>query len=330
MMESLVIGDEIYIEKVFTPETIDQIRRHSRMHEGSLTASKCVSNPASLADVEIIFGTWGMPILNHEFLRHAPKLQAVFYAAGTVKTFVTNDTWERGVTVCSAWRANALPVAEFTLGAILLSLKNVWAYHRNLKISRNWEEKIPTAGGYHGTIGLISLGAVGMRVAELLAGFEVDVIAYDPVVNPNSLKGKSVELVGLKELFARSDVVSVHAPWLKETERLVTGPLLRSMKPYSSLINTSRGAVLDEPALVEVMKERPDLTAFLDVTHQEPPFRNDPLFDLPNVLITPHISGSLGGECQRMGKFMVGEYMRFLRKEPLEHQITPGMLYSMA
>jgi phosphoglycerate dehydrogenase-like enzyme len=257
-------------------------------------------------------------------------LRAVFYAAGTVKSFVTDDTWKRGVTICSAWRANALPVAEFTLGAILLSMKNVWAYHRNLKISRDWTDHIPTRGGYHGTIGLISLGAVGMRVAELLAGFEMDVIAYDPVVDPNRIKNKGVKLVGIEELFERSDVVSVHAPWLKETEGMVSGPLMRSMKPHATLINTARGAVVDENALLEVMKERPDLTALLDVTHDEPPAVDSPLFDVPNILITPHVSGSIGGECQRMGKFMVGEYLRFLRKEPLEHQITPSMLYSMA
>jgi phosphoglycerate dehydrogenase-like enzyme len=330
MMESLVIGEHTYIEKVFTPETIEEIRRYSRLQESFLTATNCVTNPETLADVEIIFGTWGMPIFNQEFLDNAPKLRAVFYAAGTVKTWVTDDIWKRGVTICSAWRANALPVAEFTLGAILLSLKNVWAYHRNLRISRVWEERIPTSGGYHGTIGLVSLGAVGMRVAELLAGFDVKILAYDPVVDRNRIRNKAVKLVGLDELFERSDVVSVHSPWLKETEGLITGDLIRSMKPYSTLINTSRGAVLNEPELIEVMRERSDLTAFLDVTHFEPPDPQSPLFDLPNVLLTPHVSGSLGEECQRMGNFMLGEYLRFLRKEPLEHQITPAMLYNMA
>lgn len=330
MMESLVIGDDIYIEKVFAPETIDQIRRNSRLHERFLTATKCVSDPESLADVEVIFGTWGMPIFNQELLNRAPKLQAVFYAAGTVKNWVTDDIWKRGVTICSAWRANALPVAEFTLGAILLSLKNVWAYHRNLRISRDWHEKITTTGGYHGTIGLVSLGAVGMRVAELLAGFDVKVLAYDPVIDPNRIRNKSVKMVGLDELFEKSDVVSVHAPWLKETEGLITGDLIRSMKPFSTLINTARGAVLNEDQLIEVMRERSDLTAFLDVTHFEPPDPRSPLFELPNVLLTPHVSGSLGEECQRMGNFMLGEYLRFLRNEPLEHEVTPGMLYNMA
>ena len=158
----------------------------------------------------------------------------------------------------------------------------------------------------------------------------MDVIAYDPVVDPNRIKNKAVKLVGIEELFERSDVVSIHAPWLKETEGMVNGPLMRSMKPHATLINTARGAVVDENALLEVMKERPDLTALLDVTHDEPPSADCPLFDVPNILITPHVSGSIGGECERMGKFMVGEYLRFLRKEPLEHQITPSMLFSMA
>jgi phosphoglycerate dehydrogenase-like enzyme len=330
MMESLLIGVDNFIQKVYAPEVLNQIRRTSRLHEPFLDASTVTSHPQTLADVEVIFGTWGMPVLDSNFLDLAPKLRAIFYAAGTVKHFVTEDFWQRDVTICSAWRANALPVAEFTLGTILLSLKNVWAYHRVLKETRNWEAKIPTSGGYHGTVGLVSLGAVGMRVVELLSDFDVDLIAYDPVIDPRKLRGKRVKLVGLDELFERSDVVSLHAPWLKETEGMVTGDLVRSMKPFSTLINTARGAVINEPQLIEALHERTDLTAFLDVTHGEPPDPQSPLFELPNVLLTPHVSGSLGGECQRMGKFMLSEYMRFLNKEPLQHQVTPNMLHSMA
>ena len=329
-MESLLIGGDGYIEKVFAPETLREIRRTSRLREPFLDAGSVLSHSRALADTEVIFGTWGMPVLDEDFLNMAPKLQAVFYAAGTVKSFVTEDMWRRGVTLCSAWRANAVPVAEFALGAILLSLKNVWAHQRTLKTTRDWHQKIPSAGGFHGTVGLVSLGAVGMRVAELLAGFELEVIAYDPVVDPACIRGKPVKLVGLDELFKRSDVVSVHTPWLKETEGLIGGDMIRTMKPFSTLINTSRGAILNECQMIDVLRERADLTAFLDVAHVEPPDPKSPLFELPNVLLTPHISGSLDGECQRMGNFMLGEYLRFLRKEPLQHQVTPGMLDTMA
>lgn len=330
MLSSVLVGENRFVGKVYTSETIDRIRKHSRLVEPSFDAGQTKDHEQLLAEAEVIFGTWGMPILNDEFLELAPKLQAVFYAAGTVKHWVTDAAWRRGITICSAWRANAVPVAEFTLGAILLSLKNVWAYHRVLRTTRDWELKIPTNGGYHGTVGLVSLGAVGMRVAELLSNFDVDVIAYDPVINPNTIRGKSIALVGLDELFERSDVVSVHSPLLRETAGSVTGELVSRMKLYSTLINTSRGAVLEEDSVVEVLRRRPDLTAFLDVTRDEPPAMDCPLFDLPNVLLTPHVSGSLGSECQRMGNFMFGEYMRFLKNQPLTHQVTRDMLNSMA
>jgi len=330
MLSSVLVGENRFVDKVYTSETIDRIRKHSRLVEPSFDAGQTKDYEQLLAEAEVIFGTWGMPILNDEFLELTPKLRAVFYAAGTVKHWVTEATWQRGITICSAWRANAVPVAEFTLGAILLSLKNVWAYHRTLRATRDWDLKIPTNGGYHGTIGLISLGAVGMRVAELLSSFDVDVIAHDPVIDPRTIHGKSLSLVGMDELFERSDVVSIHSPLLKETEGSVTGDLVGRMKPYSTLINTSRGAVLEEDAVIEVLRRRPDLTAFLDVTRDEPPAIDSPLFELPNVLLTPHVSGSLGSECQRMGNFMFGEYMRYLKNQPLTHEVTRDMLNSMA
>lgn len=330
MFSSVLVGENRFVGKVYPPETLARIRRHSHLTEPSFDAGQTMAYQDLLAEAEVIFGTWGMPMLDDEFLELTPKLRAIFYAAGTVKHFVTDAIWQRGITICSAWRANALPVAEFALGAILLSLKNVWAYHRGMRSTRDWNMRIPTNGGYHGVVGLISLGAVGMRVAELLRGFDVDVIAYDPLIDRETLRGKAISLVGLDEIFERSDVISVHSPLLKETEGLVSGELVGRMKPYSTLINTARGGVLEEGKVIEVLRRRSDLTAFLDVTSEEPPSFESPLFELPNVLITPHVSGSMGNECQRMGQFMVGEYMRFLKNQPLTHEVTRDMLNVMA
>lgn len=329
MFSSVLVGEDRFVGKVFA-ETMDGIRKHSRLSEPSFDAGQTESHQQLLAEAEVIFGTWGMPILNDEFLELTPKLRAVFYAAGTVKHFVTDAIWQRGITVCSAWRANALPVAEFTLGAILLSMKNVWAYQRLLKESRDWDMRIATDGGYHGTIGLVSLGAVGQRVVELLSQFDVDIVAYDPVVNPRIIRGKTVEMVGLAELFQRSDVVSIHSPLLPETVGMITGELVDQMKPYATLINTARGAILEEDRIIDVLRRRSDLTAILDVTRDEPPAIDSPLYELPNVFLTPHVSGSLGSECRRMGNFMFAEYMRYLKNEPLTHQVTRDMLMSMA
>ena len=103
---------------------------------------------------------------------------------------------------------------------------------------------------------------------------------------------------------------------------MLRGSHLASMKRNATLINTSRGAVVREAEMVEVLGERPDLWAVLDVTHPEPPEPGSSLFELPNVVLTPHIAGSLGSECRRMGRLVVDELRRYVAGEPQEHEIT--------
>jgi phosphoglycerate dehydrogenase-like enzyme len=125
-------------------------------------------------------------------------------------------------------------------------------------------------------------------------------------------------------------VVSLHTPWLPETEGLIRGSHLASMKRGAAFVNTSRGAVVREAEMVSVLKDRPDITAVLDVTHPEPPEPDSLLYDLPNVVLTPHIAGSQGDECRRMGRLIVGELRRYVAGEPLEHEITRERAAMMA
>lgn len=283
----------------------------------------------ALARAEVILGTWGMPRMDGEFLDAAPNLRAVFYAAGSVKGFVTPEVFLRGITVANANKANAIPVAEYAVSAIILSLKRFWQHALKTHRTKTWQH-LPVPGAYRSVIGLVSLGAVGRLTAERLRAYELEVLAYDPFATAEQAAALGVRLVSLEELFSRSDVVSLHAPWLPETENLVDGRLLRLMKPGATLLNTSRGAVVNEPALCEVLAERADLTAVLDVTRPEPPSPDSPLFHLDNVFLTPHISGSMGGEVARMGVWMVEEMGRFLAGEILQHAVTEPMLATMA
>lgn len=330
MFSSVLIAPPFRLPQIFNEDTLDLIRQHSRLSEPFIDPAKLAEHADQLAAAEVIFSTWGMPKMDAAFFEMAPKLRAVFYAAGTVKGFVTDEVWRRQITLCSAWRSNAIPVAEFSLGAILLSLKQTWQYHRRLKAEKAFGSRIPTHGAYHSKVGLVSLGAIGWRVVELLRAFEVEVIAYDPFADPERVAAEKVRLVTLEALFEQADVVSLHTPWLKETEGLIHGGLLRRMKPHSTFINSSRGAVVNEPDLLAVLAERPDLTAVIDVTHPEPPPEDSPFFSLPNLLLTPHIAGSVDSECQRMGDSMLDEYLRFRRNDPLQHQVTPEILPRMA
>jgi phosphoglycerate dehydrogenase-like enzyme len=125
-------------------------------------------------------------------------------------------------------------------------------------------------------------------------------------------------------------VVSLHTPWLKETEGMITGQHIASMRPGATFINTARGAVVREQELIDVLQQRPDLFAVLDVTYPEPPAPDSLLYTLPNVVVTPHIAGPVGDECHRLGRYMVEELWRYLHGEELRWGITREMAKVLA
>lgn len=294
------------------------------------TAQSVQNDPSILSDVDVIFSGWGMAKMDESLLKSAPRLKAVFYGAGSVKGFVTDAFWERNILLTSAYAANAVPVCEYTLSQILFCLKHGWHYALAIKREGKYPPKTSVPGCYQSTVGIVSLGMIGRGVCEMLKRFDLNVLAYDPFATVQDAKEHAVALCSLNEIFERSDVVSLHTPRLKETEGMITGAHLRSMKAGATFINTSRGAVVRETEMIEVLKERQDLFAVLDVTHPEPPQPGSELYTLPNVVLTPHIAGSMAAECRRMGRYMIEELDRFLRGEPLRWHITREKVARMA
>jgi phosphoglycerate dehydrogenase-like enzyme len=279
-------------------------------------------NDQSLAQTEVLISGWGAPLLDKAFLDAAPKLRAVFYGAGATGHILTPAVWERGIRITSAASANAVPVAEYTLATILFSLKHGWRLSRETRQQRSYSSRDNVPGCYGSTVGLISLGVIAQLVIRMLKPFDLQILVYDPFVTDSQAKHLGVEKVLLDDLFRRSDVVSLHTPHLPETTGLITGAHLASMKPGGTFINTARGAVVREQQMIEVLSQRPDLQAVLDVTENEPTAPGSLLYDLPNVVLTPHIAGSVGNECRRMGRFMVDELKRYLAGEPLQGEVT--------
>jgi phosphoglycerate dehydrogenase-like enzyme len=271
-----------------------------------------------------------MAKMDEAFLEQAPKLEIVFYGAGSVRGFTTEASWKRGVRVVSAWTANGVPVAEYTLATTLFSLKRGWSFARRCREEKTFWRDQPVPGAYRSTVGLVSLGVIARHVCEMMKRFDIHLIAYDPFVSPEEAEALGVELVELDELFRRADVVSIHTPNLPETKKMITGELIGSMKENATLINTARGAVVDEPAMIEVLSRRPDLQAVLDVTFPEPPPPESPLYTLENVVLTPHIAGSVGPECRRMGDYMIAEFDRWIRGEELRYELTEEKVRRMA
>lgn len=322
MHNGLVILDPHAFESIYGQEHLEAISRRVRLIAPPMTRAEAARQPGLLAETDVIFSGWGAPKMDAPFLAAAQRLKAVFYGAGTIRYFTSEAFWERGIVVSSAYAANAVPVAEYTLAMILLSLKNGWFHAFETKRRRRLTERVPCAGAYRSKIGLVSLGMVGRLVRDRLRGFDVDVLAYDPFVGEADAAAMDVEMVSLERLFSECDVISLHTPLLKETEGMIEGRHFNLMKPRASFINTARGAIVRETEMIDVLARRPDLTAILDVTWPEPPPPDSPLWDLTNVILTPHIAGSRDKECRRMGALMIEEFDRWARGDELRWAIN--------
>lgn len=312
-------------KKCYDEETLKLIHTHFDVIDEPITKTNYQNKLESFKDVEVIFSGMGSIEYSEEIMAISPNLEAIFYAAGSMKSLLTDKVWEQGVTISTANSANAIPVAEFTLSQILFTLKDGWKFVRETKANRGKPAGVivhETPGAYKQTVGIISLSQIGRKTIELLKPFDLDIIAFDPFVDEAEASELGIKLVGLDALFEQVDVVSLHAPLLPETENMITGDHFRKMKHGASFINTARGAIVNEAEMLEVLKERTDLTAILDVVYPEPPASDSLIFKLDNIIYTPHIAGSTGNELARLGALMAEEAVRYIHNEPLLHEIT--------
>lgn len=330
MYTAVFLGNPRVLDAAYTPAIRAKLAALARLIPENISTDQWRSDAAALRDADVIFSGWGMPKMDAGFLAAAPRLRAVFYAAGSVKEFYTPEAESRGITVSTAGDANSVPVAEYTLGAVLLGLKNFYWYARQSP-GEKCNLRVPHPPGAYGTkVGLVALGAIGRRVAGMLRNHGVEVLVHDPFVAEEVLAALGATRASLEEIFSSCHVVSLHAPWLPATENMVGASLLSRMRQNATFINTSRGALVNEAELADVLSGRPDLTAILDVTHPIPPRPDSPLRSLANVILTPHIAGSVNGEIARMGEAMAEEFARYANSQPLLFAIDPKKLNLMA
>ena len=306
---------------------------HQRLFPLCELAETVVSNAnfaelaPQLQNVEAIFATWGLWRFSPAQLDALPNLKAVFYAAGSVQSFAA-PLLEREILLVSAWAANAVPVAEWTLGQILLANKGFFRNERQNRagIARPFVGR----GNYGATVSILGAGQIGRRVIEFLRPFHLKVLVFDPFLSEDDAQTLGVEKVELTEAFERGDVVSNHLANLPATRHLISGALLASMPPNATFINTGRGATANHDEMLAILTQRPDLCALLDVTDPEPLPQNHPLRALDNVHLTTHIAGSIGDEVARMGDLIIDEFARWQLGETPIYRVTPVMLETMA
>jgi phosphoglycerate dehydrogenase-like enzyme len=280
-----------------------------------------------LREADACITSWGVACLDADVLAAAPNLKAMAHMGSSVKRFVSDAFWQRGIHLTSAGIALGRSVAETTLGLMIVGQKRIWPLGQHVRRggwrdSPDWD-KWYSRELYRKNVGIIGASNVGRYVIDLLKPFGANILLYDPFVSESEAAALGAAKVELDDLLANSEIVSLHAPANKHTHHMLNAAGLARMKDDALLINTGRGTLIDEAALVaELRKGR--FFAFLDVTDPEPPAPDSPLRSLENVVVTPHIAGCIEN-CNQMGELSVEELRRFFAGEPAVYQITPEM-----
>ncbi len=312
-MKIVGIGDLFipasYIEKGFAPlrekghvvkvmdwplKSFDELQNYNLLVETqgcqALQPPQCVFELCADADVIVTqFCT-----VTRELVDACPKLKAIGVLRGGIENVCSEYAREKGIEVFNAPGRNAEAVSDFTVGMIICEARNIARGHHGILTGR-WirdysnSGMIPDLPGR--TVGLIGCGAIGMKVAKKLSGFDMTLLGYDPFASAERCKEAGIEPVELDELMARADFVSLHARLTAENRHLIDARRLALMKPTAYLINTSRAGLIDEAALVEALRAKKIAGAALDVYEHEPPQPDDPLLALDNVTLTPHMAG---------------------------------------
>lgn len=315
----------------FDPEHLDRLRQAGELLDPvPMTRFDDERATELLAGAEVLVGHWGCPTLTDEVMAMAPKLRLFAYAAGTVKWQVTDAVWRRGVAVTSAAVANAVPVAEYATGAILLAGKGVFLFAAR---ERQPDARVPldpfTVGNYHRRVGLVGASFVGRKVVELLRSTDLDLAIADPYLSEQDAEDLGVRRMGLDELCAWCDILSLHAPDIPSTRQMIGAAQLAALHDGVTIVNTARGGLIDHGAMrAELRAGR--LAAVLDVTDPEPLGPDDELRTLPNVLVTPHVAGAVNGELRRLADLAVVEVERYAAGLPPRYPVHEADLERLA
>jgi phosphoglycerate dehydrogenase-like enzyme len=269
-----------------------------------------------IADADVVYG-W--PTL--EQFQAAKQLKWIQVpSAGVEMVCSVPEMVESDVIVTNGRGAHARVIAEHTFGMLLAFTRGLQRFDQD-KAARRWRrdeslyEVFEIAGW---TIGIVGYGQIGQQVAQRARGFEMEILAVDVNPMPDAPHGVEVKgLDALPELFEQSDVVVIAAPYTPETHHMITADLLNRMKPTSYVLVQSRGGIVDEAALIDVLKKGKIAGAGLDVYEQEPLGRDSELWDVPNLIMTPHLAGSSAQKDRRCVEILRENLERFQRGEAL-------------
>jgi D-3-phosphoglycerate dehydrogenase len=270
------------------PAAISMLKERVEVVEAPGVSEEELIDKISDADAVLIRSK---PKLTKEILKHAKKLKVIGRAGVGVDNIDVDYATKRGIIVVNAPEASTTTVAEHAFGMTLSLARKIPPAVANVKGGK-WDKKKFMGIELRGkTLGVIGIGRIGSRVAEMGKAFKMEVIAYDPYISEETAKKNGIDLIGFEDLLKKSDFVTLHIPKTAKTAGLLGLAEFERMKPSAYLINCSRGGIVDEKALYEALKKKEIAGAALDVYEKEPP-EGSPLLELENIITTPHIGAS--------------------------------------
>lgn len=305
------------------PNNADEAARMQRHAEGVLAAA--------LPELHGIYAGGPRPI-DRELLEQAPALEVVFMPGSGFERVDLAAATERGVACINSAGVNATPVSDAAVGLMISASMRIGYVDRFMHREKRWifladlAEPQMFPGQISGkTVGIVGFGFIGREVARKCRdGFRMRVLAYDPYFDTLEAERQGVTLVELlSDMLPQCDFVSVNCPLTPATRGIIGEPELRLMKPTSYLVNTSRGGTVDADALVRALRDKWIAGAGVDCTDPEPLPDGHPLYDLENIVISPHISGGADNTLELLGVASATQALRVLRGEPSSRVLNP-------
>ena len=272
-----------------------------------------------LRGVDICISGWGNTPFHEKTLKYADKLKLIAHIGGSVRPMVGDAAFERGIRVCSGNRVFAESVAEGVLAYMLCSLRRIGEYEARMAAGE-WPSLIGTRGLLGRSVGLVGYGMIAEYLVKFLKPFGCRIMVSSRHISAEELAEAGIEAAAAEEIFRTCDVVSLHSSLTARTKHSIGADLLNSMKDGALLVNTARGALIDEEALVLVLQERP-VWAALDVFETEPLPMDSPLRECERVLLMPHAAGPTADRRYVVTSHVLDDIGRFLNGEPLDCEI---------
>jgi len=289
-----------------------------------ITADKIADLPSELADADALIVRSAVQA-DAALLAHAPKLRIIGRAGVGVDNIDAAEATRRGIVVMNTPGANAVAVAELTLGLMIAMVRSIPRANATMHAGK-WDKKSLQGSELRGkTLGIVGCGRIGLEVARRAKAFGMELIGYDPFIAPVIARENGITLVPIDDIFAESDFLSLHVGLTPQTEGLINKTSIAIMKKGIRIVNCARGELIVDEALAEAVQSGHVAGAALDVFRSEP-LKDSPYFELDNVLLSPHIAGSTDEAQEAIGIQLANQVRDYLKLGVVQNAVNVASL----